>query len=77
MEVGIDHDTGEPKRVVRKGYLAKAQDVSEREKRELKWVHDLLVDAVKVVEGSSEKRKLIGKWEGMRKQWIEEGLTEE
>ena len=61
--------------MVRKGYLVQKDAGSSEELAELAWVHDLLVDACAVIDGSAERRRLKSKWEAKRQDWIDEGLV--
>ena len=61
--------------MVRKSYLVQKDAVSSEELAELAWVHDLLVDACAVIEGSAERRRLKSKWEVKRQDWIDEGFV--
>ena len=61
--------------MVRKGYLVQKDAGSSEELADLAWVHDLLVDACAVIEGSAERRRLKSKWEAKRRDWIDEGFV--
>ncbi|KAK5076422.1 hypothetical protein LTR64_006098 [Lithohypha guttulata] len=68
-DVEYDNETAQPRTIMRKGYLARRADLSPEQMEDLAWIHDLLVDACAVVEGTGESRKIVRKWERSRRDW--------
>lgn len=61
-----------PEETTKKGYAATRDDLIPEQLKDIGWVHDLMIDAISVIEAKEGKKKAMNKWTAEQARWAEQ-----